>query len=337
MSVPELVDDFRDRMRTTDTLSGAQKLMILVLSMTLYGVGDIVANIVPDLQAGPVEIGVSYFSFIAVVLAALLNPLWVALGAPLGELVFSDMLLGDFGGFSEVEGWLETALAIYIAGCLVRNPRSVRQLFWAPIVMVLVDKVTGGIIDIAKVAVGIDPEALEENDGLFSAFLVAEGIDLTLTIVISGILFGALPAMWLAPRLYGKIEPIMGLRPRDPAHPPRMRGPWGTSIWAVGGLAFVAAAAVALVAAWEETAGRDGISTFAAFDPDYVDRFGDAYLWIAASVALVLGFGVFFLIRALRARTAKAVDTSSEAAPSPAAPSEAATEPTDTTSTGTDA
>lgn len=303
MSVSEITDDFRDRTRSSDVLSGSQKLMILVLSMTLYGVGDIVANIVPEIQAGPFDIGVSYFSFIAVVLAALLAPAWVALGAPLGELVFSDMLLGDFGGFSEIEGFLETALAIYVAGCLVRNPRSRRRLFWAPIVMVLVDKVTGGVIDITKVLVGIDPEALEESGGLVSAFLVAEGVDVVITIVTSGILFGALPAMWLAPRLYGKLEPIMGLRPRDPQRPPRMRGPWQTSIWAVGALAFVAAAAVALTASWEEFAGREGISVLGAFEPDYVDRYGDVYLWIAVAIALAIGLGVFFVIRAMRSRS----------------------------------
>ena len=86
--------------RSGDGLSSSQKLMILVLSMTLYGVGDIVASVLPEISVGPLELGVSYFSFIAVVLAALLNPVWVALGAPLGELVFSDMLLGDFAGLS---------------------------------------------------------------------------------------------------------------------------------------------------------------------------------------------------------------------------------------------
>ncbi|MGE2833437.1 hypothetical protein [Mycobacterium sp. SMC-4] len=306
MSIPESIsaaaDDFRDRLRASDALSGSQKLMILVLSMTLYGVGDIVAQMIPSIEYGPMDIGVSYFSFIAVVLAALLPPAWVALGAPLGELVFSDMLLGDFGGFAEVEGWLETSLAIYVAGCFVRNPRSVKQLFLAPIIMVLVDKVSGGIIDIAKVAVGIDPDTLDESDGLFTAFLAAEGIDLVITVITSGILFGALPAIWLAPRLYGKIEPIMGLRPRDPANPPRLRGPWGTSIWAVAGLAFVLAAAIAMLAAWQDVVGNEGFGAFGAFEPDYVDRFGTAYLWIAAAIAAAVGFAVFFAIRAVRSR-----------------------------------
>src|SRR5699024_2502194 len=105
-----------------DGLSSSQKLMILVLSMTHYGVGDIVASVLPEISVGPLELGVSYFSFIAVVLAALLNPVWVALRAPLGELVSSAMLLGAFAGLSELEGYLETALAIYVAGVIVRDP-----------------------------------------------------------------------------------------------------------------------------------------------------------------------------------------------------------------------
>lgn len=293
------------RTRPGDLLSGAQKLMILVLSMTLYGVADIVANVVPDIQVGPLEIGVSYFTFIAVVLAALLNPLWVALGAPLGEIVFSDMLLGDFGGLSEVEGYFETALAIYVAGCLVRDPRLRPQLAVASVAMVLVDKVSGALIDVAKVLVGIDPGTLEESDGLVSAFLLAEGLDVLVTVLVSGILFGALPAMWLAPRLYGRLEPVMGLRPRDPQHPPRLTGPAGVRFWMVATLVLLGAAAVALLAQWEEHVGREGgVTTLGAFEPDFVERYGDGWMWVAGAVALVIGFGAFFVVRAARGRRA---------------------------------
>ena len=34
-----------------------------------------------------------------------------------------------------------------------------------------------------------------------------------------GILLGAIPAMWLIPALHGKIEPLMGMRPRVPGEP----------------------------------------------------------------------------------------------------------------------
>ncbi|MBE7323430.1 cell division protein FtsQ [Nocardioides sp. Y6] len=296
-------NDFRSRLTGGDQLSGSQKLMILVLSMTLYGVGDLVCQIIPEFQAGPFELGVSYFAFIAVVLAALLNPFWVALGAPLGELVFSDMLLGDFGGFGELEGFLQTALAIFVAGTLVRNPKNLKQLALAPVVMVLVDKVLGGVVDILKVVVGVDPETLEEADGLYSTLIFVEGADIVITVILSGILFGAVPAMWLAPRLHGKLEPIMGLRPRDPQNPPKMEGPGGVSIWIVGALVFVVAGAITMFAQWEEFVGREGIGTFGAFEPDYIDQFGDFYLWIAILVAAAVGFGAFIVIKALAGRT----------------------------------
>lgn len=291
-----------DGLVTSDGMSSSQKLMILVLSMTLYGLGDIVASVLPEFSVGPLELGVSYFSFIAVVLAALLNPVWVALGAPLGELVFSDMLLGNFSGLSELEGYLETALAIYVAGVIVRNPRRLAQLAWACVVMVLIDKVSGGAIDILKVAIGIDPETLADADGLFSAFLIAEGLDIIVTVVFSGILFGALPAMWLAPRLYGKIEPIMGLRPRDPARPPRLTGPAGTRFWLIAVLAVVLAGAIALIATWEEFVGREGLSTFGSFESDFVGELGPGYMWVAGTVAAAIGLLIIFVLRILSTR-----------------------------------
>ncbi|GAA1976736.1 hypothetical protein GCM10009718_11260 [Isoptericola halotolerans] len=309
-NVAATVDKARSRLPRSEQLSGPQKLMILVLSMTLYGVGDIVANVVPEVQVGPLELGVSYFAFIAVVLAALLSPFWVALGAPLGELVFSDMLLGDFGGLSELEGFLQTALAIYVAGCLVRNPLNRVQVALAPVVMVLVDKVSGGIVDILKVVIGIDPESLEEADGLLGAFLLAEGLDIVVTVVFSGILFGALPALWLTPRLYGKIEPIMGLRPRDPHDPPRLTGPSGMRFWPIALLALLAAGAVALFATWEEFVGREeGLSTLGSFEPDFVDQFGEAWMWVAGAVALTVGLGLFVVVAALRARRSRDAET----------------------------
>jgi hypothetical protein len=308
MSIPDAANDFRDRLAGGDELSGSQKLMILVLSMTLYGVGDLVCQIIPELEAGPFDIGVSYFSFIAVVLAALLRPFWVAVGAPLGELVFSDMLLGDFGGFNELEGFLQTALAIFVAGALVRDPRNLRQLAAAPVVMVLIDKLTGGVVDILKVVVGIDPETLEEADGLFSTLLFVEGADIVITVILSGILFGSIPAMWLAPRLHGKLEPIMGLRPRDPQNPPKMQGPGGVNIWVVGTLVFLVAGAITMFAQWEEFVGRAGIGTFGAFEPDYLDQFGDFYLWIAVVIAAAVGFGAFIAVSALRTRGSAPAD-----------------------------
>ncbi|GAB3304639.1 cell division protein FtsQ [Epidermidibacterium keratini] len=311
MSIPDAANDFRGRLTGGDSLSGSQKLMILVLSMTLYGVGDLVCQIIPAIEAGPFDIGVSYFSFIAVVLAALLNPFWVAIGAPLGELVFSDMLLGDFGGFTELEGFLQTALAIFVAGTLIKDPRNLKQLAIAPVVMVLVDKLTGGVVDILKVVVGVDPDTLEEADGLISTLLFMEGADIVITVILSGIIFGSIPTMWLTPRLYGKIEPIMGLRPRDPQNPPKMRGPWGVSIWVVGALVFLVAGAITMFAAWEEFVGREGIGALGAFEPDFREQFGDFYLWIAILIAAAVGCAAFLALRAVQSKRRTPVESGS--------------------------
>lgn len=297
------VSALRRRLHDPDGISSSQKLMILVLSMTLFGVSDIVTGIVPSIEVGPFELEVAYFAFIPVVLAALFCPLWVAIGAPLGEMVFSDMLLGDFGGLGELEGFLQLLLGIYVAGCIVRDPRNRRQLVAAALALVSIDKVSSGLIDLAKVGIGIDPETLEESNGLFQAVLVSESIELVMALLVTGVLFGALPALWLAPRLYGKIEPLMGLRPRDPQNPPRLVGPRGTPFWLVGVLALLGAVAIGMVSQWEEFVGREGgLMTLGAFQPDFVDEYGTAYLWVALTVAALAVAGACVLVAVLRAR-----------------------------------
>lgn len=83
-----------------------QKLMVFVLSMALFGLANIILEIIPDVTIGPVDISVAYFVFVPLAMVALFSPFWAALGAPLGEIVFVDLLMGDFSGLSEVEGYL---------------------------------------------------------------------------------------------------------------------------------------------------------------------------------------------------------------------------------------
>lgn len=297
------LDALRRRLHDPDSISSSQKLMILVLSMTLFGISDIVTGIVPSIQVGPLEFEVAYFAFIPVVLAALLCPLWVAIGAPLGEMIFSDMLLGDFGGIGELEGFLQLLLGIYVAGCIVRDPRNRRQLAVAAFTLVAIDKISSAVIDVAKVGIGIDPETLEESDGLFRAVLVSESIELVMALLITGVLFGALPAMWLAPRLYGKIEPLMGLRPRDPKNPPRLVGPKGTPFWLIGLGALLGAVAIGIISQWEEFVGRDGgVMTLGSFQPDFVDEYGSTFVWVALGVAALAVAGAVALVAVLRGR-----------------------------------
>ncbi len=286
-----------------DGISGSQKLMILVLSMTLYGVADIVADMLPSFEVGSFEVEIAYFAFIPVVLAALLTPVWVALGVAIGEALIADMLLGSFGGFGELEGFLQIFVGTYVAGCIVRDPRNRRQLFWAAIALVSIDKVSSGLIDVVKVVVGVDPDALDDSGGTLGAVVLAEGLELLGALLVTGVLFGGLAAMWLAPRLYGKIEPLMGLRPRDPRNPPRLAGPWGVSFWLVAALGVALAAAVGVLSQWEDFAGReDAVTTIGSFDTELVDTYGDNVAWVAAVVGLVVGLAVVVAIAALVAR-----------------------------------
>lgn len=242
------LDALRRRLHDPDSISSSQKLMILVLSMTLFGISDIVTGIVPSIQVGPLEFEVAYFAFIPVVLAALFCPLWVAIGAPLGEMIFSDMLLGDFGGIGELEGFLQLLLGIYVAGCIVRDPRNRRQLAVAAFTLVAIDKISSAVIDVAKVGIGIDPETLEESDGLFRAVLVSESIELVMALLITGVLFGAVAigiiSQW--EEFVGRDGGVMTLGSFQPDFVDEYGS---TFVWvALGVAALAVAGAVALVA-----------------------------------------------------------------------------------------
>ncbi|MGW5878677.1 cell division protein FtsQ [Nocardiopsis terrae] len=283
-------------------LNSGQKLMVFVLSMTLFGLANIVTEVIPEVRVGPVEVGVSYLAFVPVIMVALFNPLYAALGAPLGEIVFVDLLMGDFSGIGELEGYLQMFLGLYIAGCLVRDPRNPRRLFAASAVVVIVDKMLSAVVDIAKVSVGVDDA--EFVPGLPQSILLLEGIDFVVALLVSGILFGALPAMALAPRLYGKIEPLLGLAPRDPGHPMPLaqRGTAAFMLLALF-LSFVS-----MIAAFTS----EIFDNFGVWEPDFIEQYGDRFLWIGASAALIvlvaLAVAVRFVLASRRARAAQGSD-----------------------------
>ena len=106
------------------TVTGSQKLMIFVLTMALYGLATLFTELIPSFQAGVVEFSVEYFLFIPLTLAMLFDPLSAALGAATGELVFSEIMLGQFGGLGELEKFLTVTIGVYIAGRMVKDPTN---------------------------------------------------------------------------------------------------------------------------------------------------------------------------------------------------------------------
>ena len=137
-------------------LTSSQKLMVFVLSMSLYGISNMITELLPELQIGPIELKVEYFMFIPLTLAVLFHPLYAAIGASFGEVIFGELLLGQFGGLGELEKFIQFSLGVYIAGMLVNNPLNRKQLAIAAYVAIGIDQLLGTIVDIGKVYVGIE-------------------------------------------------------------------------------------------------------------------------------------------------------------------------------------
>lgn len=195
------------------SMTQSQKLMTFVLSMSLYGLATLITELIPSFQVGIVEFSVEYFIFIPLILAMLFDPLSAALGAATGELVFSEIMLGQFGGLGELEKFITLTIGIYLAGRIVKNPKNIKAVAFAAILAVVVQQFLGCIVDILKVQFAVtDFEAVA---GLPESVFFTEGFACLNDILFSGILFSLLPCIYLVPRLYGKIEPLLGVAPRD--------------------------------------------------------------------------------------------------------------------------
>ena len=194
------------------TATQSQKLMIFVLTMSLYGLATLFTELIPKFQVGIVEFSVEYFLFIPLVLAILFDPMSAALGAATGELVFSEIMLGQFGGLGELEKFVTVTIGVYIAGKLVRNPKNRTMVGIASMTGVILQQLLGTIVDILKVQFAVTD--FEAVPGLPESVFATEGFACLNDILFSGILFCLLPTIFLVPRLYGKIEPLLGMQPR---------------------------------------------------------------------------------------------------------------------------
>lgn len=199
-------------MTKRENATQSQKLMVFVLTMSLYGLATLFTELIPSIQVGIVEFSVEYFLFIPLVLAMLFDPMSAALGAATGELVFSEIMLGQFGGLGELEKFITVTIGVYIAGRMVRDPRNRKMVGIGAFSGVIIQQVLGMIVDILKVQFAV--QDFEAVPGLPQSVFATEGFACLNDVVFSGILFCMLPTLFLVPRLYGKIEPLIGMRPR---------------------------------------------------------------------------------------------------------------------------
>ena len=194
------------------TATQSQKLMVFVLTMALYGLATLFTELIPSVQVGIVEFSVEYFLFIPLTLAMLYDPISVALGAATGELVFSEIMLGQFGGLGVLEKFITLTIGIYLAGRMVRNPKNRKMVGVAAMTGVVVQQFLGMVVDILKVQFAVSD--FEAVAGLPESVFATEGFAFLNDVLFSGILFCLLPTLFLVPKLYGRIEPLLGMQPR---------------------------------------------------------------------------------------------------------------------------
>ena len=206
--------DFEEENEMTGkkTATQSQKLMVFVLTMSLYGLATLFTELIPKFQVGIVEFSVEYFLFIPLTLAMLFDPMSAALGAATGELVFSEIMLGQFGGLGELEKFITVTIGVYIAGRMVKNPKNVKMVGIAAMTGVILQLLMGTVVDILKVQFSVTD--FEAVPGLPESVFATEGFAFLNDVLFSGILFCLLPTLFLVPKLYGKIEPLLGMWPR---------------------------------------------------------------------------------------------------------------------------
>ncbi|WP_440112997.1 cell division protein FtsQ [Paenibacillus sp. QZ-Y1] len=272
------------------TLTSSQKMMIFVLSMSLYGLSNMFTELIPKLQLGPIELSVEYFAFIPLTLCILFHPMIAALGAALGEVIFGELMLGQFGGLGELEKFITFSFAMYVAGRMVRDPRNRRQVGVAAMTGVIIHQFLSSLVDIGKVWIGV--EQLEAVPGLAESVVLIEGVGFLNDVLFSGILFALLPTLYLVPLLYGKIEPLLGIKPRTPGMKYEGAGFFRPKLVLTGLLLL-------LLAFGAESLSEMDIN-FAVWETDYADQYGTAAIWLSIGVAALIAVVTLLIMRVKR-------------------------------------
>lgn len=287
--------------KTLYTLTSSQKMMIFVLSMSLYGLSNMFTELIPSLRLGPIELSVEYFAFIPLTLCILFHPFYAAVGAALGEVIFGELMLGQFGGLGELEKFLTFSFAMYVAGRMVRNPQNRLQVGTAAITGVIIHQLCSCLVDIGKVWIGV--EEFEAVPGLAQSVVVVEGVAFLNDVLFSGILFALLPTLYLVPRLYGKIEPLLGIKPRDK----------NTKYEAAGVITpklVITGIVLALVAFGAESLSETDWN-LGEWDSGLADRLGSGAIWLSIAAAAVVAIIVLLAMRAKKSRSSQNSDTES--------------------------
>jgi hypothetical protein len=138
-------------------------------------------------------------------------------------------------------------------------------------------------IDVGKFYVGV--EELEAIAWLPETVWATEGIGALVQIIIAGLIFGAIPAYYLYPRLRGKIEPLLGMEPATDRD-----GPMFTRSSLKRLVAWFLLLPIAFaVETLSETSGG-----LIVFEPAFVETYGKEFLFVPIVIAALVAFGLVF-------------------------------------------
>lgn len=269
-------------------------MMVFILIMSLTGLQNAFTEIMPELEVGPLELGVGGFVFVPIVLVLLFRTFWAALAVPVGEIVFGEILLGEFDGLGAMEGLLLITASYYFAARLLEDPNDTKQLAVVVFVAEGLEEFLATFVDVGKVWVGV--ENLEAVPGLPESILVIEGVDFLVQMAITGVVFGVIPALYLYPKLHGKVEPLLGMDPIESRPDERMLDAGAIK-------ALVVAVLVFPLALGFEALSEAGGAINVIWEPEFLETVGQTYIAVPILVSLAVAGIVLYLARRRTAGT----------------------------------
>ena len=147
-----------------------------------------------------------------------------------------------------MEKFITVTIGVYLAGRMVKDPKNHKMVGIAALTGTGVQLFLGMLVDIFKVQFAV--QDFEAVPGLPESVFATEGFAFANDLLFSGILFCMLPTLYLVPKLYGKIEPLLGMEPRSEK----------TALGAVNGKVILACLGAFAVAVGAEMLAESGMS-----------------------------------------------------------------------------
>ena len=255
-------------------------MMAFVLIMSLHGMQSMITELLPDIS-GVLDVQMGPFWFIAMAVVLLFRSFWACLAIPVGTVVFGEILIGDFNALGAVEALVVVTLSWFFVMSLITDPTDPKQIAGLGFLAKAMEEIGAWLIDVGKFYVGV--EEIDAIAWLPETVGITEGMGALVQIIVAGIIFGAVPAYFLYPRLRGKIEPLLGMSPVEARD-----GPMFTRTSAKRLLAWVVFLPVAFgIEALSETSA--GLINFT---PQFVETYGQEFLLVPIVAAGLLAFGL---------------------------------------------